>query len=223
MRARRHTTGRCRRIAALASLAWLAWLALRSTPGLAQAAPVPPAELAACPECADEEQHSGVYLRLSVGLGGTAIEGKVGTAGAFGGSGSFAIGYFILPNLALSLDLFGANAYDVALAAEWEYPASEVDVRSIAAGVSLTYYLPLDFYVSVGSGVGWLMLTTKLAEPQLSGAGFALDALAGREWWIGGSWGLGAGVQFVYVRGDGGIEAVEAAWSLGALFTVTRN
>jgi hypothetical protein len=199
----------------VAALASLCWLAARDAQ----------AEVPACTSCESEEQHSGFYMRLSVGLGATAIEGRVGTSAAFGGSSSFAFGYFILPNLALSLDLFGANAYNVALSSEWTYPApaAEFDVRSLAAGISLTYYLPLEFYVSAGPGVGWLMLSSALAEPQLSGAGFAFDALAGREFWIGGSWALGVGVQFIYVRGDGGIDAVDAAWSLGTLFTVTKN
>jgi hypothetical protein len=212
---RRPTLHRCWSVAALASMSWLL---ARGAESQAQ----PPT----CATCEPEEQHSGFYMRLSVGLGATAVEGSVGTsAPAFGGSSSFAFGYFILPNLALSLDLFGANAYDVALSSEWTYPApaAEFDVRSLAAGISFTYYLPLDFYVSAGPGIGWLMLSTSLAEPQLSGAGFAFDALAGREFWIGGSWALGVGVQFVYVRGDGGIDAVDAAWSLGTLFTVTKN
>jgi len=212
---RRPTLDRCWCVAALT---WLSWL-------LPQGAVAQPQPLPTCADCESEEQHSGFYMRLSVGLGATAVEGRVGTSAAFGGSSSFAFGYFILPNLALSLDLFGANAYNVELSSEWTSPepAAEFDVRSLAAGVSFTYYLPLDFYVSAGPGVGWLMLSTALAQPQLSGAGFAFDALAGREFWIGGSWALGAGVQFIYVRGDGGIDAVDAAWSLGTLFTVTKN
>lgn len=205
------------------TLASLSWLPARGADAQAQPPATPPAHGATCTNCDPEEQHDGFYLRLSVGLGATAIGGSIGTAAAFGGSSSFAFGYFVLPNLALSLDLFGANAYDLPLSADWAAATSEVDARTLAAGVSLTYYLPLDFYISVAPGIGWLMLSSSLAEPQLSGAGFAFDALTGKEFWIGRSWALGAGFQFIYVRGSGGIDAVDDAWSVGMIFTVTKN
>jgi hypothetical protein len=217
---RRAAICRCWSLAALVSLNWLA---ARGADAQAQPPAASQTEANTCATCDPEEQHDGLYLRLSVGLGATAIGGSIGTAAAFGGSSSFAIGHFILPHLALSLDLFGANAYDLPLSAEWAATTSKVDARTLAAGVSLTYYLPLDFYISAGPGIGWLMLSSALAEPQLSGAGFALDALAGKEFWIGRSWALGVGIQFIYVRGDGGIDAVDDAWSLGTLFTVTKN
>jgi hypothetical protein len=119
--------------------------------------------------------------------------------------------------------VFGANAYDLILPEDVVDASQEVDVRALAAGLSLTYYLPLDFYVSAGAGLGWLQLTSTVAGPEQSDAGFGFDAIAGKEWWIGGSWAFGPGVQFTYVTGGDESTRVQSAWSLGALFTVTRN
>lgn len=169
------------------------------------------------------EQHSGVYLRMSVGLTSMQVPDGSGDDSELGGTLSFALGYFILPKLALSLDVFGANAYKFHLQPEGEDTTLEIDARTLAAGVSLTYYLPYQFYVSVAPGVGWLRVTAPDADSHISHAAFALDAIAGKEWWIGGSWALGVGAQLVYVLADIESAGIDHSWALGVLFTVTRN
>ena len=170
-----------------------------------------------------DEQHSGVYLRMSVGVTSMQARYDAGTDSELGGSLSFALGYFILPELALSLDVFGANAYKFGVPDRPEETSVEFDARSLALGASLTYYLPYDFYLSVAPGVGWLLVGIAGQESRFSNAGFALDVIAGKEWWIGGSWALGAGLQLIYLLADVPSARVDYSWSLGVLFTVTRN
>lgn len=47
--------------------------------------------------------------------------------------------------------------------------------------------------------------------------------LLGKEWWIAGTWTLGAAAQFTYSMADGRVAAIDYVWSLGVLFTVARN
>ena len=193
----------------LIMLAMLGWLLLPRAPAFAQST---------------AEEHSGVYLRMSVGLTSMQVEHASDADSELGGALSFALGYFVLPNLALSLDVFGANAYKFHVPDPSEEGTTlELDARTLGAGVSLTYYFPFEFYLSVAPGVAWLRIGIEDGPTHLSQADFGLNVIAGKEWWIGGSWALGAGVQLVYVLADIESAGIDATWSLGVLFTVTRN
>jgi hypothetical protein len=207
--------------------AWVAlttvvYLTLRCEPVSAQ--PNPQTEAAPCPTCSiADEQRSGIYLRVSVGLASMQLHNEFGADSELGGAMSFAIGYYVLPNLALSLGAYGANAYKFAVPTAADGSTTEVDARSLALGISLTYYFPLEFYAAIAPGVGWLLETAESTESRFNNAGFALDVIAGREWWIRGSWALGAGVQLILNTADKRVAGIDYAWSLGVLFTVTWN
>jgi hypothetical protein len=209
-----------------ARLVALLLVALASQRGLVRAeesAPQQGAKEEPCSTCiSTDEVRSGVYLRMSVGLSMLQLHSRYGVTSKVGGSASFALGYYILPNFALSVGVFGANAY------KFEVPTKqmgtvEVDARSLGLGLSLTYYLPLEFYVAVTPGVGWVLETYQGGNSNLNNAGFALDVLLGKEWWIAGTWTLGASAQFTYSMADGRVAAIDYVWSLGVLFTVARN
>jgi hypothetical protein len=186
-------------------------------------APKPNASEETCSTCiSTDEVRSGVYLRMSVGLSMLQLHSKYGVVSKVGGGASAALGYYVLPNFALSIGVFGVNAY------KFEVPTKqdgtvEVDARSLCLGLSLTYYFPLEFYVAVTPGVGWVLETYQGGDSSLNNAGFALDVLLGKEWWIAGTWTLGAGAQFTYSMADGRVAAIDYMWSLGVLFTVARN
>jgi hypothetical protein len=218
-----------RRRLPLGALVVTGWLALRCGSALAQQAAVPETKAAApqaaatpCPSCGDE-QHDGIYVRLSVGLASMRLGNDNGGGSGLAATASFALGYFILPNFALSIDGFTAETYKVGVPTGSDGTTTQFDTRALAAGLSLTYYFPLDFYVSLAPGVGWLLPSNQAGDTHVNGAGFALDALAGKEWWIGGAWALGAGAQLIYIRSDNTVSSVGYAWSLGVLFTVTSS
>jgi hypothetical protein len=177
-----------------------------------------------CPTCiGTTEVRSGIYLRMSVGLAMLQLHSAQDVVSKVGGGASFALGYYILPNFALSVGAFGANAYKFDVQTRNSDDTVELDVRSLCLGVSLTYYLPLDFYVALTPGIGWVLETFEGGNSNLNNAGFALDALIGKEWWMAGTWALGAGLQFTYSMADGRIASIDYVWSLGVLFTVSWN
>jgi hypothetical protein len=195
-------------------------LALRT--GLAHAEAS--ASEAPCPTCiATTEVRSGIYLRMSVGLAMLQLHSSQGVVSKVGGGASFALGYYILPNFALSLGAFGANAYKFDVQTKNSDETVELDARSLCLGVSLTYYFPYDFYVALTPGIGWVLETFEGGNSNLNNAGFALDALIGKEWWVAGTWALGAGAHFTYSMADGRIASIDYVWSLGVLFTVSWN
>jgi hypothetical protein len=216
--AQRSRRSEARRRAPTLALALLGWLTLRSGPVHAQAAGPEP-----CTSCNGVEQRSGVLLRMSLGLASMQLENQFGVDSELGGTFSFALGYFVTPNLALSLETFGVNAYTFRVPTDNDGSTSEVDARSLALGVSLTYYFPLDFYLSIGPAIGWFLANIHGSDSHLNDARFALDLLAGREWWIGGSWALGVAAQLIYNGADGRVADIDYTWSAGVLFTVTRN
>jgi hypothetical protein len=218
---RRFHTYRRQPLIGLLMLGLLAWRSgvARAEPPVAQ-----PADTELCPTCiATDEHRSGIYLRMSVGVAPMQLHNEFGTASRLGGAVSFALGYYVQPNFALSLGAFGSNAYTFAVPTGNKGMTTQIDARSLCLGVSLTYYFPLDFYLGVTPGIGWLLETFKDGDSSFNNAGFALDVIAGKEWWLAGAWALGTGAQFTYTMADGRVAGVDYAWSLGALFTVTWN
>jgi Outer membrane protein beta-barrel domain len=193
--------------------------------GWAQAEASPqPAAGEPCPTCLTTDEHrSGVYLRMSAGITSLQLHTDYGTANKVGGSVSFAFGYYILPNLALSLGGYGSNAYKFEVPTRTPGETVELDARMLCLGVSLTYYFPYEFYLAVAPGMGWVLETFEGGDSKMNDAGFALDVLAGKEWWMQGTWTLGVGMQFSYTVAEGEIAAVDYVWALGVLFTVSWN
>jgi hypothetical protein len=141
------------------------------------------------------DHQDGLFLRLSVGAGEANTKIDLG-ANELEVSGTvsemnLAIGAIVTPNLALHGTLYGwmADEPDVEYGSTSGETMSDVDM--IAFGAGATYYMmPLNLYVSSSLGVGTLDIIT----PWGAGAtdpGFAVDVTIGKEWWVGGSWGLG--------------------------------
>ena len=92
-------------------------------------------------------------------------------------------------------------------------------------GLGVTYYImPVDLFVSGSVGIGWLAFEDDAGQSKDTSAGIALDALIGKEWWVGSDWGIGVAAQLLYMHvkdytDDAGMDA----FAVNVLFTATYN
>ena len=171
--------------------------------------------------------HDGLFLRLAGGVSfaNTSIEANNGDEvdfGDMGGHGNFAIGGTIGNNLILHGTLFGWDMSEADAEIDGQEVNSNTDVSMGAVGGGLTYYFePANVYISGSLGIGQLNFGDNFED---SDTGLAFDALVGKEWWVGNSWGLGVAGDINYhsLPQDG----VDDNWdgvSFGVLFSATLN
>jgi hypothetical protein len=173
--------------------------------------------------------HDGLYLRLSLGVGGlAAVEGgRQGVAGddlTIAGGGfvhSFALGGFLTPHLAIHADLFGASAVHPAIDVNG-VTVHRIDAAAVqAVGGGLTAYTPNNVYFTgaLGFAMGWAVDDFVELE---SDVGVAANFMIGKEWWVGPGWGVGiAGQVILFVLPSG--EATFGGAAAGVLFTASRG
>jgi hypothetical protein len=169
------------------------------------------------PEAYGNYEHEGFFLRLQLGPGGSSVwrEGE-SWSGAGLGMG-LAIGGSPVPNLALHLDLQTTWMFSPSRA------VNGIGMQSLGLGV--TYYImPVDLFVSGSVGIGWLAFEDDAGQSKDTSAGIALDALVGKEWWVGSDWGIGVAAQLLYMHvkdytDDAGMDGL----AINALFTATYN
>ena len=152
-----------------------------------------------------KEKHEGFFLRLNGGLGYLSTSETIGpsitTTTGIAGVGELGVGWAVVPNLILHLDVASVGAI-----------GPKVSVNGFGAttggtsaadtvtnfGVGLTYYMmPYNFWVggAVGGSAAWIdygagRLTTSL------GWGFVLNV--GKEVWVSENWGLGFSGMFLF-------------------------
>jgi len=165
----------------------------------------------------------GFFLRLSAGGGAsqtTLGDDAVKLSGTSSNT-NFAIGGCILPNLALHATLFGW----MILEPEREIlgvpiPYDESILLS-AVGIGVTYYImPVNIYLSPSIGLGML------SDESGGGTdnGIALDMTLGKEWWVGGSWGLGVAGSFGYHSvPEKDVDLKWSGYDFSLRFTATLN
>jgi hypothetical protein len=141
------------------------------------------------------DHDGGFFLRLSGGVGGaqTTLEDNLRSFSGMSSSTNVAIGGGIFKNFALHATLFGFLIPEP----EEEYFGFPVDndrdIMLSAVGVGVTYYImPVNIYLSPSIGIG------TLSDESGGGTdvGVALDLTLGKEWWVGGNWGLGVAGAF---------------------------
>lgn len=152
--------------------------------------------------------HNGFLMRLSAGFGYVRASkdtflGSLELSGG-GGIASFAFGAMIAPNLALNADLFGASAFEPsATIGGVEFGRVDNTTVSVGAiGIGVTYYLmPANVYLalSFGAAKGRIEVDTGGSDSSASTSevGFAVNAMIGKEWWVGREWGIGIAGQFI--------------------------
>lgn len=194
----------------------LAWLMLILTVSVADV------------QAGDRSHVDGFFLRLSGGFGAasTELNNPALPIDVTGGAAdvNFAIGGIVTPNLALHATLFG-----------WSMPDPEVkvgelagtlpgDVYRTAIGAGFTYYImPVNMYVSSSIGVASLTVETSFGSGSTD-AGPAFDFTLGKEWWVGGSWGLGlAGSLGFHSVPEQTIDDSWSGMNFAIRFTATLN
>jgi hypothetical protein len=178
--------------------------------------------------------HDGFFMRLSGGVSyaNTTVESDNKNEVKFedfGGHGNFAIGGMIGRNLALHGTVWGWDIADGDVAINGQEDNTNLDINLGAVGGGLTYYFePSNIYVSGSLGIGKINFSTIFEDTDM---GFAVEALLGKEWWVGNSWGLGVAGNFNYHSLPSNIISVPEDtftdnWNglgFGILFSATMN
>ena len=173
--------------------------------------------------------HDGLFLHLSAGAGGAQTEIKIPGLNTELSGGStdlnFAIGAVIAPNLALHGTLFGWLVSDPEGTIQGLGSATvSGDLDLTAYGGGLTYYfMPVNIYLSGSVGAGELTADTPSGSAETD-TGIVGEFSVGKEWWVGGSWGLGVSGSFGFHSiPDGGVDENWSGTSWAIRFSATMN
>ena len=183
------------------------------------------------------QQHTGFFLSMSIGPAfGTISNDMNGDKLEFSGTGSqfdIKVGGAIRENLILhatmiSTAMTGAKVKYVNQTGKLTNDISVNENMMIGAG--LTYYvMPSNIFLSGSAGIGnYTLENTKDSKNNIkTDNGLSMQLKAGKEWWVGKRWGLGA--AFTYgktVLTNGPYDGVEEKFNsnrFGVLFNVTFN
>jgi hypothetical protein len=151
--------------------------------------------------------HDRFFLRLAAGPGwfSNTIEsaGDRTKFSSVAGDADIAVGAMVRPNLALHGTFFGWAAMDPDLEVTFLGITDSGTVNGFAAmnavGGGLTYYfMPTNVYVSGSAGFGTFIFDPDNGSRSETDNGFAFTVTAGKEWWVGNSWGLGVAGGYIY-------------------------
>jgi hypothetical protein len=152
----------------------------------------------------EARQHdAGFFLRLAAGGGSfsSTIDDGIDELGLSGPAGNFdvAVGFVPTPNLAVHAS-FGAWAtVDPTLEINSvDFDTDDLTVSVSTFGVGATYYLgPSNFYLTGTLALAKLTVDFD-GDDADTGTGFAFEAGAGKEWWLGNKFGLGVGAVVAF-------------------------
>ena len=151
--------------------------------------------------------HDGFFLRLSAGAGSAhSTIHRSGTSDRISGDGSgdanLAVGGMVARNLALHGTLMGWYIQDpdlehtvTGVANLTTRLAGDADLSGFGGGLTY-YFMPVNVYVTGSIGTGQLTIPVNTNVDTTSDYGLMYDLGAGKEWWVGKSWGLGFNVGY---------------------------
>jgi len=93
----------------------------------------------------------------------------------------------------------------------------------LAAGLAY-YFMPINLYV--GGSIGFVGLTVEDTTTGTTGesdTGLGLDLMVGKEFWVGGEWGLGAAGQIILGTVPDGEDVSFGVFGVGIHFSATYN
>lgn len=191
------------------------------------------AGLLASPASAGQPRtHDGLLLRLSGGFGTATssiddvpfFDNESLELSGVDGDFNFAIGGTVASNFIIHGTFWGWGIADPEVEVGEVEGDLDGDLTLSGVGGGVTYYfMPANIYLSGSVGPAWLSLTVD-GDESSSDTGFALDITLGKEWWVGGSWGLGlAGCFGYHTVPDEDIDQNWSGTSLGLRFSATLN
>lgn len=155
------------------------------------------------------EEHDKFFMRASAGI--CTGSAKLEAAGAHaklddpGLDVNIAVGYTVMPNLAVHATLWGWGLNDPAVHLTGAFGGTSLANHGLfemtAFGAGATYYvMPLNAYISSSLGLGAFTGTDQLDGQ--SERGLAVDVTAGKEWWVKEDWGAGAALSYSHASAD---------------------
>ncbi len=168
--------------------------------------------------------HEGFFMRLTLGFGGGNVSSHYTRFSGAGLGMGLALGGSIVENLALHVDfqrtmLLGPSQKPA-------QPAEHVDSISLSSmGLGLTYYImPVNIYLSGSAGLGTTTFEDNSGQQYGdSYAGFVMNLMAGKEWWVGYDWGVGVAAQFLLMTLKNDYDGRLVSSAVNLLFTATYN
>ena len=193
-------------------------------------------QVASTVEAGDDDakhKHDGFYLRLTTGIGSTTsiekVEGdELGISGVSTNI-TMGIGYAVVENLILNLDIFGSIVTDPTVEVNGEeIGEADAELTVSNTGIGATYYImPTNVYFAGSIARASGKIESKWGKTE-SEAGYGINIVIGKEWWVSDNWGIGvAGQLFHTVLSDENVITGEVydlkTTSLGILFSATFN
>jgi hypothetical protein len=187
--------------------------------------------MASAQEVSGRYEHDGFFLRLSlVGMGyshSTVSSGDTDVVlSGVSNFADFALGYAITENLILHANIYGPAIYDPTLEVGRDEMTLEDGVAYMMGyGGGITYYfMPANIYATLIAGTARIRIDPDEGPDLGTEYGFSLQAIVGKEWWVGDNWGLGIAGTFVYQRMEGTENGpIWTTFGGGLMFSVTFN
>ena len=180
--------------------------------------------------------HDGFFLNLALGFGYQSFEYSGNTAyipdlEAKGVASEFDIklGGRIAPNTLLHATLAGvSNGEDLEVSStRGSYSTSEKSESMSFLGIGLTYYLPINVFLSGSIGLASFNLQDNGDDGNIEGSteeGLGFQVAVGKEWWVSDNWGLGVSAAFTYGSAEDKHDAGDAsAYGTNIMFSATFN
>jgi hypothetical protein len=151
--------------------------------------------------------HKGFYGRFGIGpiFGSTKFEdsGSLNIKGEFKGTGAvieLVLGAAIQRNLVIDFDLTSRAVTnpDVSVNSSAFQKTDNLSIGEVTYSAGATYFiLPIDIYAGVSIGTGAFVISdTKSNQSSRSDYGFSFTLKAGKMFWLGKHFGMGAGLGF---------------------------
>jgi len=187
-------------------------------------------------------EHDGFYLRLLLGGGYSWAWSKKDGIGyhsrGLSGVSDLALGYSVIDNLAITFESFGGTQFNsqrrITGADESDnivFPVKNIIMIGFGPGITYTF-MPINLYLTMALGGSYMHMSWRKIEGDNldlrykdfdPGIGFGMHEALGKEWWVGGDWGIGVGAEFFYLA----IPDIDKTWfndmGFGASFSLTYN
>jgi hypothetical protein len=193
-----------------------------------------PVGVAAVPKA--EHHHTGIYLRLSTGLGFSYSREEVESIDyqiyGFANMVFLSIDGALTENLILSADVFGSVTVDSTVHVSYLPDlggSGTVDVSGELAcfgtGAGITYYvMPINLYFGLSGGISKVTFTDTSGYEISTKIGWGVNLMVGKEWWVSENWGLGIALQMFLASSPEKNIAAEIVTTAGGLpFSATFN